>query len=75
MSVYLALSLSSINRLTNTWKQVPKNFLTIWKKIKDFMSPIGNFGQYRDAIKNRDRDQPLVPCRGNVLINSHLMLL
>jgi hypothetical protein len=64
MSVYLALSLTPITRLHNTWKQVPKSGLLIWKRIKDFMSPIGNFAQYREALKHRDRDQPMVPCRG-----------
>lgn len=64
MAVFLALSLPAIARLQKTWKEVPKSSITIWKTIQKAMSPISNFGQYREALSSRDPSQPMVPCQG-----------
>ncbi|PRP88143.1 Ras guanine nucleotide exchange factor [Planoprotostelium fungivorum] len=47
MSVYLALSLTAIERLTKTWKGVPSRFVVVWNKISDLLNPCRNFYNFR----------------------------
>jgi hypothetical protein len=61
MAVYLAFNLASTARLTNTWKNVPAKHFQVWKKISRTMSPMNNFGSYREHILTIQ--PPMVLCQ------------
>lgn len=61
MAVYLAFNLPSTARLTNTWKGVAAKHFTLWKKMSKIMSPMNNFGAYREIIETLQ--PPMVICQ------------
>jgi hypothetical protein len=61
MAVYLAFNLASTARLTKTWTNVPARHFQVWKKMSRLMSPMQNFGTYREHIQTIQ--PPMILCQ------------
>ena len=66
MAIYLALSMSCIERLFKTWKGLPSRHQSIWQKVSQLMDPAKNFKQYRKAWSECDYEARIpVPSKLN----------
>eukprot|EP01125_Pyxidicula_operculata_P022116 TRINITY_DN889_c0_g1_i4.p1 TRINITY_DN889_c0_g1~~TRINITY_DN889_c0_g1_i4.p1 ORF type:complete len:669 (-),score=124.48 TRINITY_DN889_c0_g1_i4:415-2421(-) len=65
MSVYLALSHTTVSKLYQSWKGLPGKSLHLWKKIDNLMNPNNNFNALRSRIK--EVLPPMIPCQEIVL--------
>lgn len=61
MAVYLAFNLASTARLTKTWTNVPARHFQVWKKLSRIMSPMQNFGAYREHVQTIQ--PPMIICQ------------
>lgn len=64
MSIYTALNLPCIKRLTKTWKEVPKSVMMIVNKINATLGSDNSFSAYKQKVKFLTRSQPFVACHG-----------
>ena len=62
MEVYCALNMASIQRLKETWAQVPEMYLLKLKGIAHLFKPSQNYKNYRSIV--RDTLPPLIPFQG-----------
>ncbi len=58
MEVLIGLNNSSVQRLSDTWKNVGEKALSKFKKLDTLMSPKANYGNYRTKLKKRALESP-----------------
>jgi len=56
-----ALNMNPVRRLQKTWNNVPKIDRDNLKKLEDIMSPLANYKEYRDILKEIGPDVPCIP--------------
>lgn len=62
LEISLGLTSSSVQRL-KAWRRLEKEYVDIYSKISEIMSPIKNWKNYREQI-DKDEDKPCVPYVG-----------
>lgn len=62
LEISLGLTNSSVQRL-KAWRRLDKEYIDIYSKISEIMSPIKNWKNYREQIE-KDEDKPCVPYVG-----------
>ncbi len=58
MEMMIGLNNSSVQRLSDTWKNVGEKALSKFKKLDTLMSPKANYGNYRTKLKKRALESP-----------------
>jgi len=59
MSVFSAVNITPVQRLTETWKILPNKYSIILKTVGDLMSSTQNYKNYREHLRNAPR--PFIP--------------
>jgi len=60
-AVWLSLTLPAIKGLHQSWKHTPKRMVAQFTTLQHLMSPLGNFGNYRQFL--RTLHPPILPCQ------------
>jgi len=71
MAVYTALNMSSVQRLNETWKNVPSKYMSLFEDITQLLSAAHNYKIYREILKNAS--PPCVPFQGVYLTDLTFM--
>jgi len=61
MEITVGLNLGPVSRLTLTWERLPQKYQAIYDNLMEFSSSLGNYRNYRAALKEIPSHVPVLP--------------